>query len=314
MNYCVAAGRWLGLLGALAAISISANAESILGGKLAGLEFGDDFVAARRAVDGSCRSLREVTIQPPNFPLARNEETHLLCEGFSAGPVRFGEVALTFADDRLVLVFVRGNASSLRNLVTEPLASWMQFDVSWSDLVVIETGSDQAWIMSQEAAHPNLFQWPNPYLDTSSRISYDNSAGRPESLKFGERLYELKPMFEQRCAFTELGQYEVWLLTQPEVQHQLDCYGIDFAGFPRKIEAVFGDGILQQAWILTGAGEESRVRDALEVAFGEATYVDERWEIFDHGRVMLRKDKPEILMLSDELAPLYRAEHIDNPR
>jgi hypothetical protein len=26
---------------------------------------------------------------------------------------------------------------------------------------------------------------------------------------------------------------------------------------------------------------------------------------------MLRKDKPEVLMLSDTLAPLYRAEYID---
>ena len=96
------------------------------------------------------------------------------------------------------------------------------------------------------------------------------------------------------------------------MQHQLDCYGYEFAGFPRKIEAVFGDGVLQQAWILTGKGEEERVRRALVEAWGEATYIDDDWEIFGDGTVMLRKDKPEVLMLSPGLAPLYRAEYIDS--
>ena len=187
----------------------------------------------------------------------------------------------------------------------------MHFRVSWPDRMVIDPGADRAWLMSGEAAHPNLFQWPNPYAESTSRVTYDNAAARPGALRFGGRLESLRPLFERDCAFTDLNQYDVWLLTEPKVQQQLDCFGIEYAGFPRKIEAVFGDGILQQAWILTGAGEESRVRDALEVAFGKASYVDERWEVFDDGRVMLRKDKPEVLMLSDELAPLYRAEHID---
>ena len=313
MTYHSTIMRRLASLALLAAVSISAHTETLVGGKLAGLAFGDDLVTAGLAMRGSCRNLSKVDIHAPNFPLARRAETHLLCEGFAAGPVRFGELALTFADDRLVLVFVRGNATFLRSLTTEPLSSWLHFEVSWSDLVVIDSGTDQGWVMSREAAHPNLFQWPNPYLDNSSRINYVDSAERPEPLKFGGRFDDLRPMFEQRCAFTDLGQYEVWLLTQPEVQHQIDCYGIEFAGFPRKIEAVFGDGILQQAWILTGAGEESRVRDALEAAFGKATYTDERWEIFGQDRVMLRKDKPEVLMLSDELAPLYRAEYVDKP-
>ena len=95
------------------------------------------------------------------------------------------------------------------------------------------------------------------------------------------------------------------------MQQQLDCFGFEYAGFPRKIEAVFGDGILEQVWILTGKPEEDRIRQALTEAYGAPSFVDENWEVFDDGRVMLRKDKPEVLMVSDRLAPLYRAEYID---
>lgn len=50
----------------------------------------------------------------------------------------------------------------------------------------------------------------------------------------------------------------------------LVSYGYDYAGFLRKIEAVFGDGILQVVWILTGKGEEDRLRQSLVKEFGTA--------------------------------------------
>ncbi|MDJ0911485.1 MAG: hypothetical protein QNI99_20035, partial [Woeseiaceae bacterium] len=128
---------------------------------------------------------------------------------------------------------------------------------------------------------------------------------------FGEHLDSLQPEFEAQCDFTRVDEYRVWLLTEPDVQQQLDCFGFEYAGYPRKIEAVFGDGILEQVWILTGKAEEDRVRQALIEAYGEPSFVDEMWEIFDDGLVMLRKDKPEVLMVSERLAPLYRAEYID---
>ena len=68
---------------------------------------------------------------------------------------------------------------------------------------------------------------------------------------------------------------------------------------------MFGDGILEQAWILTGKGEEDRVRKALVAEYGPPTFVNDTWEVFHDKRVMLRKDKPEVLMLSVKLAPLF---------
>jgi len=79
------------------------------------------------------------------------------------------------------------------------------------------------------------------------------------------------------------------------------------------IEAVFGDGILQLAWILAGSGEEDRLRQALIAAYGPAISDNGTYEVFADGRVALRKDKHEILILSEELVPLYLEEFRNKP-
>jgi len=48
--------------------------------------------------------------------------------------------------------------------------------------------------------------------------------------------------------------------SDPNAQFQIDCFGVEYAGFPRKIEARFGDDRLNTVWILTGSGEEDRLR------------------------------------------------------
>jgi len=66
---------------------------------------------------------------------------------------------------------------------------------------------------------------------------------------------------------------------------------------------IFGDGILQLAWILSAKQEESRIRDLLVAAFGSPIQTNEDWETFDDGRIFLRKDKPEVLASSNILVP-----------
>jgi hypothetical protein len=97
--------------------------------------------------------------------------------------------------------------------------------------------------------------------------------------------------------------------SDPHAQIQLDCFGIEFAGFPRKLEARFGDDRLNVLWILTGKGEEDRIRRHLTQAFGKAIYVNNDWEIFKDWQVLLRKDKPEVLLLTPELAKFYKADY-----
>lgn len=292
------------------ALPISVMAAPVLEGRLGGLAFNETLEQSLARLDSRCGSSRSVSVDPPSFPLARNQELHLVCKGFDDGGNRLETLVLTFADNQLSLLYAEAGAQTLAGLSSAPLQPYLHFSASFSDLLVIDRAADRAWMMSPAAAHANLFLWPNPYVANGSQ-EYLGSAAIPDILQFGESLEVLQPQMESACQFSHLASYRVWLLTRPEVQQQLDCYGYEFAGFPRKIEAVFGDGILEQAWILTGKGEEDRVRSALVAAHGEPVFVSDRWEVFDGNRVMLRKDKPEVLMLSARLAPIYRAREID---
>ena len=264
-------------------------------------------------LDSRCESITEVVVDPPSFPLAASREIHLICSDFVVGTVTVRSLALTFADQRLVMLYAEGNAAEVfLGFASEPLRQYLDFTASFGDLLVVDRSSDQVWVMSAEAAHPNMFQWRNPYIDSPKSASYEQSAQVPEILEFSKTLEQLLPAFEEQCAFTHMGTYDVWLLNQPELQQQIDCFGFEYAGFPRKIEAVFGDGILEQAWILTGKGEESRVREALIAEFGDPTFVSDKWEVFHNKQVMLRKDKPEVLMLSVKLAELFFDKEVDD--
>lgn len=279
---------------------------------VAGLSSDDSIQSSQAKLESRCEEVLEVTIQPPSFPLAKDREVHLICRNFNLDMETVGAIALTFADEKLVMIYARGNAvDPFLGLASGPWQDYLQFSASFKELLVVDRASDQAWIMSAESAHPNLFMWANPYIDDSKRVEYVASAKTPKILGFGKSLDDLQPLYEAQCDFSHLGTYKVWLLNQPEVQQQIDCFGFEFAGFPRKIEAVFGDGILEQSWILTGKGEEDRVRQALIAEYGEPTFVNEQWEVFHNKQVMLRKDKPEVLMLSEKLADLFYDEEID---
>ncbi len=243
-------------------------ATPILEAGVAGLSSADTLQESLEKLESRCEEIRNVAVVPPSFPLAKNQENHLICHGFSIGSERVESLALTFADDKLVMIFAEGHAAQVfLDFASTPLKQYLQFTVSFNDLLIADRDKDHAWLLTTPAAHPNLCLWANPYIHGSEAAKYENSAKIPDILGFSKSLEELRPLLEAQCAFTHLGTYKVWLLNQPELQQQVDCFGYEFAGFPRKIEAVFGDGTLEQAWILTGKGEEDRVREALIAAF-----------------------------------------------
>ncbi len=94
------------------------------------------------------------------------------------------------------------------------------------------------------------------------------------------------------------------MATAPAAQFQIDCYGYEIAGYPRKLEFVFGDDILQQMWLMLDVGDIPRLRKFLAANYGNPVSVDEQYEIFDEGRVALRKDIPEIRMVSNEIVEI----------
>ena len=293
-------------------LSSTASAEPWLDGRVMGLAVGDSETVALEKLGDDCSGIERRVVSPPSHPSAESSEVHLVCSGVAINDRPVDVLVLTFGDDSLSMAFAEGGATAaFKSMFSEELMTYLQFSGSFEDRLIMNDVEDQAWLLSPETAHANLFMWANPYVETSDAPGYRSSAARPDLLAFGEHLDSLQPEFEAQCDFTRVDEYRVWLLTEPDVQQQLDCFGFEYAGYPRKIEAVFGDGILEQVWILTGKAEEDRVRQALIEAYGEPSFVDEMWEIFDDGLVMLRKDKPEVLMVSERLAPLYRAEYID---
>ena len=89
-------------------------------------------------------------------------------------------------------------------------------------------------------------------------------------------------------------------------QTQIDCFGYEVAGFSRKIEFVFADGRLALAWILTGVGDEARLRELLTAQYGEAAAaVPPGLEFFPGERIALRTDKPEILVASEAVVSAF---------
>lgn len=276
----------------------------------AGIDFGMSVEDVRALVDGRCDHLQSIESDSPTLPLAAESETHLICTGYTSSEgSRIDGVAFSFGDGLLVSVEARGGAvEALVAAAGEKVFAFSGFDVYLATRTVSRPVDDTVWVLSEAALHPHLFLWSNPHLPSRDRspAEYDGSATRPEVLSFGGSLEDLLPGLEDACPYLEEQVIDPpWLPTRPETQIQMNCYGIVYAGFPRKIEAVFGDERLQLAWILTGKGEEDRVRQALIAAFGEPIFVSEAVEAFDGWRVALRKDKPEVLMVIDELAPVF---------
>ncbi len=276
-----------------------------------GVAFGDTVAEVTAKLEGLGDELVRHDVEPPSLPLARATQTHLIALGLSTAGV--DEVAFTFGDDALVLVEARGGAvDGLLIAFEDQEPSKIQGYRAWfSAGVVAHDERDAVWILGPAALHVNLFQWENPDLPSVAgpQATYARSAAVPALLEFGASLETLLPRIEQAAScWDRLEIRPPFLPTRPQTQLQLDCFGVVYAGFPRKIEAIFGDDRLQMAWILTGAPEQERVRRELVRAFGEPHFVSKQWEAFDDWRVALRKDKPEVLLLADELVPLYRPE------
>ena len=271
-----------------------------------GVGFYQSLAKIEKMITPHCAQLDVIEPKQVQLPVAKNSEVHLICSGY--GPENLAEVAFVFADDNLTMVEVSGGISkALDGVMTEKPMQFMSYMVDFPQLIVQAPKTDSAWFMTKEAVHPHLFLTPNPYLvaNKSQVIRHGNHVNHPDILQFGQTIETLQPLIEKQCQLSYVEQIDkVWLANKPKQQTQINCYGYDYAGYNRKIEAVFGDGILQQAWILTGAGEEQRIRKMLIAKYGEPQLVTDEYEVFNDWQVALRKDKPEVLMVSKTIGRL----------
>lgn len=275
-----------------------------------GVEFDDSLAEVKTKLSEHCRSTEIISNKKPSFPIAKNSEQHFICEEINIGNNAIKEVVFVFGDDKLSFIEARGGAiKALEGKATDKANTFMNFKAFVTDLMFMDTEEDAVWLLTKESVHPNLFTWSNPYLplNKNEKREYDQSAKTPNILEFGATVKDLTPKFKKNCQILHTRNIDKPSLpTNPKSQTQMECFGFEYAGFPRKIEAVFGDDALEIAWILTGKQEEDRVRKALTKTFGKAIFISETWEVFNDWQVALRKDKPEVLVMSKNYSSIFK--------
>lgn len=274
---------------------------------IGGVEMGQTEAAATSTINAACDGVARIEVMATRFPAASETEVHLRCTTLTLADGRAGGDAMfTFADDELVLIHTRGQADNLRP-DTEPVAQFEDFDVYMPQQIIVNAKTGQSAVFGEFPMVPLAFHWDNPAW-TSDAVSATNADFfLPPEVVFGASLAEMTATLKDVCPLS-IGRSidEVWLATKPAAQFQIDCYGYEIAGYPRKLEFVFGDETLQQMWVMFDQGDIPRLREFLTANYGDATSVDDQYEIFDEGRLALRKDIPEIRMVSDEIASRLR--------
>ncbi len=284
-----------------------------LDGVIAGLEWDDDSASVQSTLAEICGDVKVINAEPVQFPLAAHSEQHIVCSGMQLPTGEISSAVFVVADDALKMIEARdGAVKALVEPRSDEPVKYLSYHVFDRGQIFAAAEIDAVWLLSTQALHPNLFSWSNPFLtapDAPAPI-YNPSAVLPDVLALGADFETLKPLFEASCPIMNVeAQREAWLPLGAEQQTQVNCFSFEYAGFPRKFEAVFADGVLELVWILTAKQEEGRIREALIDAFGPSEnntqQNPEKWEIYHNGQIALRKDKPEILAISQKLVPYY---------
>jgi hypothetical protein len=98
--------------------------------------------------------------------------------------------------------------NSIASESKEEAKTYLNYQVYTSDLLYINKKSDNAWILTAESLHPNLFTWNNPYLNSNIEINYNPSAKTPSFIKMEENLKVLLPLLKENSDFIKIENLE----------------------------------------------------------------------------------------------------------
>ncbi len=275
-------------------------------------KFGDSLNIVQTQLIKISDSTKVVEVAKPTFPLSKNTEAHLLAYNIRVKTETLDRAVFTFSDHRLCYIEARGQALKIFGVNRKDASQdFMDYLVFPKDLLFIHQKEDAAWVLTPESTHPNLFTWNNPLLaDANHSVNYNPSAKIPEFITMGGAFKTELPKFKNTGKTIQINRLDG---SDPNAQIQINAYGIEYAGFPRKFEARFGNDKLNMIWVLTAKGEENRLREKLIKAYEKPIFINENWEFFNNWTVALRKDKPEILFLTKELGRQYKDKLKTNP-
>lgn len=284
-------------------IVIFAQVESIFNG----IKLDESLEKTTQKLKGISNVTHIISVENPSFPLAKNKEDHIVCNNVKTINGTLDKVIFTFADDKLSYIEARGNTfTTFTSTRKDTARTYMDYEVYFKDGLFLNKKKDMAWILNSEAIHTNLFTWRNPYFNKDYKAKSNASTTIPEFIKMGESIEILKPILEANSTFTNTENLDG---SDPNAQLQINCFGVEYLGFPRKIEARFGNRKLNVVWILTGKGEEGRIRKALITQYGKPIFSNDDWEIYNNWQVGLRKDKPEVLLMAQEIGLQYKTNY-----
>ncbi|MFI1773326.1 hypothetical protein [Thalassobellus citreus] len=274
-----------------------------------GIKFDESLLTTQKKLNAISDNIKVIKTVTPSFPLSKNKEEHLIATMVKVENGTIYKVVFTFSDDKLSYIQAKGNVvKGLTSNIKSEFKTYLDYQIYKSDLLFINAKKDLAWLLTPESAHPNLFTWNNPYLNCykGQEIKYNPSVKTPSFIKMGKNMDHLMPLLKSNSQFIEVKKIKE---TDSITKTQINCFGIEYAGFPRKFEARFENSKLNMVWILTGKGEETRIRKKLTEEYGKALFVNDNWEVFNNWTVLLRKDKPEVLLLTKELALMYKKQY-----
>ncbi|GAB5510058.1 MAG: hypothetical protein Rhims3KO_14590 [Hyphomicrobiales bacterium] len=253
-------------------------------------------------LEGICARLDRLDGAQPRLPTTRAEETFLRCE------MSEGEIGLSYSDGFLALAQLQG--PGLVEAMTgdlqdaDDLVRYAGLDIYPGTALAVDRINGRAWLLSPAHLHTHLFLFEHPMLMQTAPSSTEGRSDQllPRGLDIGADLITAGTILSAHCPHYEERHIEpVTLPGGLSEQMQIDCFGLDVAGFPRKAEFVFGDGRLDLIWILTGNEEHARMRGHLTHLYGAPLEESDTYIIWPDGWA-LRIDVPEIMIASPDVA------------
>lgn len=273
----------------------------------AGVDLGTESGQVVSALARECAQLETTAVAPPRTPLAARTEVRLRCRGYlGGGGVKDADFLIADGELRMVELRGQGVADWVRSRASADPTALGDFAVFADDRLVLNETAGRAFVIDAGDLRSYAFLQSDPFSDVDDATD-SNAAARPPELPMGEKLETVKSSLSSACASLVVRELEPASHPFKPGKHvQIDCYGYDFLGFPRLVEAVFADDELTHAWILTTSQEEGRNRAALVARYGDAVRSGDAFEVYDDGTVALRKDdNPEILFMSKAMADYF---------
>lgn len=260
--------------------------------------FGTSEADAAAWIAENCLQHQWHVIEATRFPYAEHAETHLLCT------LEDRQIMLSWADDQLVQIETRGMLADILP-ETGPAMEIQHLRIYPDEVLIHDTRRERTLQLPELNYAANLVAWDNPVWSAG-----EINAGAwfiPPEIRFGASIEDMEAALAGRCDFLVTRPIdEAWLLTEPEEQYQTDCFGYEIAGYPRMLELVYGDGQLEQVWLLVGPADIERLRTHFTAIHGAPTEEDAQYIVFADWEVAVRKDVPEILLGSDRLQAIWR--------